>query len=119
MAQNKSAIKRDRQNAKRNAHISYICKKDSLISIGGYDEKFKGWGLEDIDLAARVLDNPVFKIGKNIHITGLHQWHPISTTSRNQGATNLKIFKDKGHTTSKIIEMYKNRVKNTETVDLY
>lgn len=85
--------------------LSYICKVIKYINIGGLDEKYIGWGLEDIDLFMRLSESDL-KLGKTLCRDGVHMWHPISTASRNAGLTNLKYFKSKGYTTSHAKQLY-------------
>lgn len=32
-----------------------VCKRNTVISVGGFDESFEGWGFEDSDFAVRLL----------------------------------------------------------------
>ncbi|WP_281174505.1 galactosyltransferase-related protein [Stenoxybacter acetivorans] len=32
-----------------------VCSRDLILSVGGYDESFEGWGLEDSDFALKLL----------------------------------------------------------------
>jgi glycosyltransferase involved in cell wall biosynthesis len=54
------------------------CYKELFERLGGYDENFKGWGLEDIELAYRFKRNGV-KIVYNPNIEVIHQYHYSKT----------------------------------------
>lgn len=95
----------------------HLVAKKHLINIGGYDEKYCIWGIEDEDLVARLE-----KIGlKLIELSAIdyplyHQWHPFSLQV-NRGAwynylynyyqvsqVHPTFIRNQGYTWGKIIE---------------
>jgi len=86
--------------------LSLICKTDSLLNINGFDEKYIGWGLEDIDLF-NITTTSWANIGKNSKINSVHLWHPITSKMKCNGKKNLSYFKSKGYTTTRAIQIYK------------
>ena len=63
---------------RRNVHIygalSFIFKKSAYELIGGMNESYKGWGLEDFELRHRILTKK-HKI-KVMRQLACHMWHP-------------------------------------------
>lgn len=55
-----------------------IVPKDFLQKIGGFDENFKGWGLEDVEFGYRCYKNGL-KILVNSRIEVFHQYHGDGT----------------------------------------
>jgi hypothetical protein len=55
--------------------------RDDLELVNGFDEKFRGWGCEDDDLAARLRLSGV-RIATALRYThGYHLWHPPHSTT--------------------------------------
>lgn len=55
--------------------------KDDLVAVNGFDERFRGWGCEDDDLAARLRRRGV-RIQSILGKTqGCHLWHPVHSTA--------------------------------------
>lgn len=55
--------------------------RDQLVRINGFDERFRGWGCEDDDLASRLRASGA-RISTAIGYThGYHLWHPIDATA--------------------------------------
>lgn len=79
-------------------------KKDALF-IGGYDERFKVWGHEDIDFIARF--NEKLKVQQIFFesILCLHQWHgkehSEAVEKQERGNPNGKFFDDNRENNSK------------------
>jgi GT2 family glycosyltransferase len=48
--------------------------RKNIVKIGGFDESYKGWGYEDIDLGYRLYKNGV-KIVINHKLEAIHQYH--------------------------------------------
>lgn len=90
--------------------LSFICKKTSLQNLGGFDENYIGWGLEDIDISMRILTSK-HNIGKSKDTMAVHLWHPITRTDRNAGVKNLKTFKSKGYSTKRVKQLHKEMFK--------
>lgn len=51
-----------------------VVPKQQFDKVGGFDENYKGWGMEDIDLGCS-LTNEGFKIVISSKLEGLHQFH--------------------------------------------
>lgn len=87
---------------------SFIFDIEAFHSIGGMDEEYTGWGLEDYDFFYRV-----YKTGADIkvldNIYGCHLWHPIRAPNND----NYLLFKHHGLTINKIdklvVDMYYHR----------
>lgn len=62
----------------------------TLRELGGFDEEFKGWGYEDIELGYRLYEAGV-KIVVNSKLEVMHQGHPKSRMQKN----NIELFKQK------------------------
>lgn len=75
---------------------NFSIRKDLMIELGGFDENFKGWGLEDIELGYRAYRNGV-KIVFNPNIEACHQFHDeVWDSARNfQWQNNLRYFNEK------------------------
>lgn len=69
---------------------SFIIRRDKFLECGMFDEKFVGWGWEDLDFIqtrAVNLDPFVFEA-----ITGYHLYHPLAP--RNQERDNYNTYLD-------------------------
>ena len=83
------------QKNSRRANIAggiCIAKKKVMEDIGGYDERFKGWGFEDVALD-NLLRKAEAKIGYHKAMS-YHLWHPAKRT-RSQKRLFLKVRKEK------------------------
>lgn len=70
-----------------------VYKKD-YESVNGQDESFEGWGLEDSDMAIRLISNNVnIKLGKLAGIPVFHIWHPQK--DRNGINDKVRILEDR------------------------
>lgn len=75
-------------------HFS-IYRKD-FESVNGYDEKFVGWGAEDIDLGIRLVAKGIY--GRSVIRSAkvLHMWHHREARSENwETASNIEYFNRK------------------------
>lgn len=72
----------------RGCNLSYW-KKD-FLAVNGYNEDLEGWGEEDAELVARMLNNGV--LGKRIRYAGIvyHIWHTGASRSNLSNNTALK-----------------------------
>lgn len=62
--------------------------RDDLIAVNGYDENFQGWGCEDHDLVARLINNGVrFRPLRHVAVC-YHMWHPSSKESESFDRNN-------------------------------
>lgn len=64
--------------------------KDDFIAVNGYDNTIAGWGHEDIDLAARLINNHVKR--RQLKMAGVcfHLYHQLA--SRSKEADNLENY---------------------------
>jgi glycosyltransferase involved in cell wall biosynthesis len=71
----------------RGCNLSYW--KSDFLAINGYNEDFKGWGKEDSEMVARLINNGL--VGKRLRFNGIvyHIWHP--NKSRDNVETNSLI----------------------------
>lgn len=56
-------------------------KKDAL-SINGFNEEFVGWGREDSEFTARLLNLGIKRQNLRFHALGYHLYHPMNTRNR-------------------------------------
>ncbi|MBM9537968.1 glycosyltransferase family 2 protein [Desulfobulbus alkaliphilus] len=56
-------------------------KKDAL-SINGFNEEFVGWGREDSEFTARLLNYGIRRQNLRFHALGYHLYHPMKTRDR-------------------------------------
>lgn len=73
--------------------FGFIVSKEQFKRCGGFDDRFVGWGWEDIDFIENKLKIPNFDILDNIF--GVHLFHPIS--SRKHERSNYVLFKENSH----------------------
>lgn len=55
----------DKHNGPLNGHMGglggvYICDTNLLLNLGGFDEKYIGWGGEDGDMLSRIMYSPIY-----------------------------------------------------------
>lgn len=55
--------------------VSIIIRKSSFERIGGFDERFVGWGSEDNEFYDRAT---TLKVYPTRELFGVHAWHPLS-----------------------------------------
>lgn len=86
--------------------------KKNLEAVGGFDDSYKGWGHEDIDLGYKLHKSGV-KIVQNTKIEAVHQYHgetalffswSVDKFWQNQG--NEDYFFEKNHEIEKIIPYF-------------
>jgi uncharacterized radical SAM superfamily Fe-S cluster-containing enzyme len=65
----------------------FICKRSFIESVNGWDERFKGWGYEDIALCKHA-ERGGYKVGWGLH-QALHLFHPKDRKGREQ---TLKVL---------------------------
>jgi predicted glycosyltransferase involved in capsule biosynthesis len=81
------------------AHRFGVCpvfNRSRLNAIGGWDEKFKGWGAEDQDLIERYCGSE-FTVAKFQDLIYIHLFHEISAGWNDKQLTrnNRKYYKEK------------------------
>jgi glycosyltransferase involved in cell wall biosynthesis/tetratricopeptide (TPR) repeat protein len=57
-------------------HGAFLCDRDTLTRLRGYDERFQLWGWEDRDLLTRLQRGLGFTRRFVTGATVVHQWHP-------------------------------------------
>ena len=86
--------------------LSFIFNVQSFNKIGGMDERYEGWGHEDIDLFLKLHDPDR---GKVIHILeqfkGIHLWHPDPPSKSSTSNKNLDIFTGKSYSNDLATEL--------------
>ena len=74
-----------------NASVS----RSEVLKVGGFDMRFKGWGLEDIHLATKLIANGLYLI-PNLHSTAYHLVKKNSKKEKNKKIKecekNLKLY---------------------------
>lgn len=68
-----------------------VVPREWLEKVDGFDESFKGWGKEDVDLGYRLYKAGI-KIIVNNRLEVLHQYHSSSAASAEKDQTNKKQF---------------------------
>ena len=71
---------------------SFILKTDYFKQIEGYDERYEGWGFQDLDLISRLPKKIYSGYTKNI---AFHMYHP--SASRENYKKNKELFSKKGN----------------------
>jgi len=67
---------------------SYIISRRKFMEVGGYNENFKGWGFQDLDLFKRInKKNSIISYTKN---KAYHLYHPKAPTTHYQN--NKRLF---------------------------
>lgn len=74
----------------RGCNMAYF--KDDIANVNGYNEDMTGWGSEDTELVARMLQNGVKKKFIKLGGIGYHIWHPFA--SRKRATINDEIYKE-------------------------
>lgn len=96
--------------------LNLSIRKDLIKSVGGYDEDFKGWGLEDYDIGFRLYKTGVkFFFDPKIFI--YHQEHPIKKAIIKEYAQNMIRFQQK-HPVIDIYILSLNHVKIRDRIKL-
>lgn len=71
-------------------HVSVA--REALLAVGGYEEEYYGWGVDDVDLTYRLLEAGV-PLLLDAEMLIYHQEHPYSeATRRQQEQRNLHVF---------------------------
>ena len=70
----------------RSSRRMYGCNmavwRHDLFTVGGFDERYEGWGSEDRDLAARLINAGVFRKDGRWAIDVMHLWHEEANRGR-------------------------------------
>lgn len=86
--------------------LSFIFEIDAFLQLGMMDERYEGWGHEDIDLFLKLHtpDN-----GKVIEVNnkqyGVHLWHPDPVDKETTSKQNLTIFEGKNYSNDLATEL--------------
>ena len=68
-----------------------VWKKD-FLAVGGFDERYWGWGYEDSDLVVRLMHNKILRKDGRFTAPVFHLWHPLS--SRTNESENYKRLEE-------------------------
>lgn len=79
-----------RSNNLRGCNFAFW-KKD-FIAVNGYNNDLTGWGHEDIELAARLVNNGVHRRQLKMVAVCFHLYHKIN--SRDNELTNMSVYKE-------------------------
>lgn len=63
--------------------------RDEILKVGGFDMRFRGWGLEDVHLAAKLIANGLYLI-PNLHST---VYHLVKKSSKKEKEERIKEYK--------------------------
>ncbi|MDR7076118.1 GT2 family glycosyltransferase [Neobacillus niacini] len=74
--------------------LNHSLKKDLIVKAGGYDEEFKGWGMEDVEFAYRLYKSGA-KFVLDPHSTLYHQEHPIRANKKQEARNNELLLLQK------------------------
>jgi glycosyltransferase involved in cell wall biosynthesis len=71
-----------------------LAPREDLVEIGGYDEAYVGWGVEDNDLVDRLVWYGLEHVclTESDGVTVEHQWHPEGTRNRTFLDQNRKRY---------------------------
>lgn len=56
--------------------------KQDAVRVNGFNEDFIGWGREDSEFAARLLNDGITRFNLRFHAIGYHLYHPMNTRER-------------------------------------
>ena len=77
--------------------------KLDFMNVNGFDERYRGWGHEDADLAVRLLRNGVLRKEGNFCVPVLHLWHKLNDRSAlAENESRLKAIIDATHIQSEL-----------------
>lgn len=62
--------------------------REDLVAVNGYDENYSGWGCEDHDLVARLINNGVKFLPLRHVAVCYHMWHPSSKEDKSFDRNN-------------------------------
>lgn len=65
--------------------------RTDLLDVNGYDESYEGWGCEDHDLVARLMNNGVMPMQLRNAAICYHLWHPSSKESDSFLRNNARL----------------------------
>lgn len=65
---------------------------EDYLAVDGLDESYEGWGMDDADLAVRLIRSGCFRKEGKFATAVLHLWHPQN--KRSALAANQRLFED-------------------------
>ena len=65
---------------------------EDYLAVDGLDESYEGWGMEDADLAVRLIRCECLRKEGKFATAVLHLWHPQNDRSALTG--NQRLFED-------------------------
>jgi glycosyltransferase involved in cell wall biosynthesis len=75
------AVKRRREDLRGIRGCNLAIWRDDLVRVNGYNEAFTGWGREDAELAARLMNSGVYRVDARGWALCYHLWHPPADRS--------------------------------------
>jgi len=96
--------------------LSYICKVDSFKTSGQLDEKYIGWGYEDLDLFLNIYKQN-YSIGVAHGVNAVHMWHPPVTNKAKHMLINKKYFENKGYTIDRVKQAHRELFESKTVID--
>lgn len=69
--------------------------REDVVRINGYDETFKGWGVEDDDLALRLHRAGCRKLALRFAAIVYHLWHPERSNQTQTHQKNLTYCQER------------------------
>jgi len=96
--------------------LSYICKVSSFRTSGQLDEKYTGWGYEDLDLFLNIY-NQKYSIGVAHDVNAVHMWHPPTVDKAKHMLINKKYFESKGYTIDKVKQAHRELFESKTVTD--
>tara|TARA_B100001250_G_C19802424_1_gene791713 strand:- start:2090 stop:2872 length:783 start_codon:yes stop_codon:yes gene_type:complete len=99
-------FKSQSRSLKKTRGCNFSCWKEDFDKVNGYNQDMIGWGFEDSELSARLINNNILK--KRLKFIGLtyHLYHPININANS--IINKKIL---NHTLNKKVKCCKNGLK--------
>lgn len=97
--------------------LSFLYKKKAFYAIGGMNEKYTGWGLEDNSLCMRMFEYKDSKLDI-INLSGIHLYHPRQGYEGEQynprTINNVSLYEEEFNNKSRVLhdrlaEYYKKR----------
>ncbi len=65
--------------------------RSDLLAVNGYDECYHGWGCEDHDLVARLMNHRIYPLQARHIAICYHLWHPSSRTEDSFQRNNKQL----------------------------
>jgi hypothetical protein len=96
--------------------LSYICKVENFKASGQLDEKYIGWGFEDLDLFLNIY-NQKYSIGVAHDVNAVHMWHPPAIDRAKHMFINKKYFESKGYSIDNVKQAHQELFESKTVID--